>query len=130
MDPSTPYNRGGTIHDASDLGTVASHAPRATQPFLVSPTHASDFNVLALDLIPVACLGLHDVLFEFDSSFVTPPIGHILDQLPDLRERHKNKNNELPPVSVFGHADPVGSDDYNKKLSGRRARAVQGLLLH
>ena len=27
-------------------------------------------------------------------------------------------------MSVFGHADPVGDDNYNKQLSGRRATAV------
>jgi hypothetical protein len=31
-------------------------------------------------------------------------------------------------LSVFGHADPVGDDAYNKKLSGRRADAVYGML--
>jgi len=34
------------------------------------------------------------------------------------------KDHPACPLSVFGHADPVGSDDYNKALSGRRAMAV------
>ena len=34
----------------------------------------------------------------------------------------------FPPLSIFGHADPVGNDDYNKQLSGRRATAIYGLL--
>jgi hypothetical protein len=38
----------------------------------VAPTTGDDSNTLKLDLIPVACIGMHDVLFEFDSSFVTP----------------------------------------------------------
>jgi hypothetical protein len=29
---------------------------------------------------------------------------------------------------VFGHADPIGNDDYNKQLSGRRATAIYALL--
>jgi hypothetical protein len=33
------------------------------------------------------------------------------------------------PLSVFGHADPVGSDDYNKMLSGRRATVIYALLI-
>jgi hypothetical protein len=32
-----------------------------------------------------------------------------------------------PALSVFGHADPVGDDEYNKALSGRRARAIYAL---
>ena len=32
-------------------------------------------------------------------------------------------------LSVFGHADPVGDDEYNKALSGRRTKAVYGLLV-
>jgi hypothetical protein len=120
----------GIVHDSSELGIVASHAAREFQPLLVAPTDAEDFNVVSLDLIPVACLGLHDILFEFDSSFVTPRIGVVMKKLPALRDSHKNRRGDLPPVSVFGHADPVGKDEYNKQLSGRRAKAIRGLLLH
>lgn len=35
---------------------------------------------------------------------------------------------QTPTASVFGHADPVGTDEYNKTLSGRRAAAIYGLL--
>lgn len=118
------------IHKLSMHGTVASHPGRETQPFLVAPTTAEDFNTFGLDLIPVACLSLNDILFEFDSSFVTPDAIKILQHLPDLRQRHKNSKGELPPLSVFGHADPVGQDEYNKSLSGRRAKAVYGVLTH
>lgn len=34
-----------------------------------------------------------------------------------------------PPISLFGHADPVGDDAYNKTLSGQRARAIYALLI-
>jgi len=96
----------------------------------VAPTTAAAFNTLGLDLVPVACLSLADILFDFDSSFPHPDVALILAQLPGLREKHKNAKGQLPPLSVFGHADPVGQDEYNKALSGRRARAVYGLLTH
>jgi hypothetical protein len=32
------------------------------------------------------------------------------------------------PITVFGHADPVGNDEYNKRLSGRRAEAVYAVI--
>ena len=32
-------------------------------------------------------------------------------------------------LTVFGHADPTGRDEYNQVLAGRRAKAVYGLLV-
>jgi hypothetical protein len=32
-------------------------------------------------------------------------------------------------LSLFGHADPVGKDEYNKALSGRRAQAIYSMLI-
>src|SRR5579872_7044362 len=113
-------NAGATIY-ATEHGTVASHPDRSTQPLLVAPTIADAFNTLGLDIIPVACLSLHDMLFDFDSSFPTQDVVKVLKELPGLREKHKDAKLGLPPLSIFGHADPVGGDVYNKPLSGRRA---------
>ena len=96
----------------------------------MAPTTAAAFNTLGLDLVPVACVSLTDILFDFDSSFPHPDVALILGQLPGLRAKHKNAKGQLPPLSVFGHADPVGQDEFNKALSGRRARAIYGLLTH
>lgn len=125
-------NDAGTdgILDASDFGTAASHASLELPPVLVGPSTAQEFNTVGLGLPPVACMSLHDLVFETDSSFVMPEAGRVLRNLPALRQGHKNKAGELPVVSIFAHADPSGSDEYNKTLSGRRATAVYGLLLH
>jgi outer membrane protein OmpA-like peptidoglycan-associated protein len=121
---------GDTTQNTPKPGTAASHPVRSAQPFLVAPTTVSDFNTLSMDLVPVACLSFHDIHFEFDSSFPLPETGVMLKNLPDLREKHKNSKGQFPPISIFGHADPVGGDAYNKPLSGRRARAIYGLLTH
>jgi hypothetical protein len=118
----------GTILQSLDEGIVGAHPPRNTQPFLASTATAQTFNVLGLDIVPVACLNLGDILFDFDSSFVRPDAAKILNGLPALRDSCKNKKGDLPPISIFGHADPVGDIAYNKQLSGRRARAVYGVL--
>ncbi len=123
-------DKGAAIRAASKHGVAASHKLPRRPPLLVAPTTEGDFNTLGLDAIPVACVQMADLLFEFDSSFVMPEAALMLQELPALREQHKSQNGDLPPLSVFGHADPVGNDDYNKRLSGRRARAVVGLLLH
>jgi len=125
-----PGNTGGGDSGSGEKGKVASHPLQPTQPFLVAPTTGKEFNALQLDLIAVACLSLHDVLFDFDSSVLHPDAADIVTQLPGLRDAHRGPNGELPLVSIFGHADPVGADEYNKQLSGRRARAVYGLLTH
>jgi len=125
-----PDQKDGIIHSATEHGTVASHPVRTAEPFRVAPTTETDVNTLSLDLVPVACISLHDTVFEFDSSFPTPDVALLLKELPGLREKHKNAKGQFPPASIFGHADPVGKDAYNKALSGRRTRAIYGLLVH
>jgi hypothetical protein len=46
-----------------------------------------------------------------------------------LKAQDPAEEKDFPPVSVFGHTDPTGGDQYNKPLAGRRARAVYGLLI-
>jgi outer membrane protein OmpA-like peptidoglycan-associated protein len=39
------------------------------------------------------------------------------------------KDEGMPPILLIGHTDPVGSDDYNDRLSLRRAVAVRDILI-
>ncbi len=120
----------GTLIQDDDGGVIGEHDAPATQTFFASPTKSDKNNAIALDLLPMACLNLGDVLFEFDSSIVLAAAGAILSRLPGLRRSKPNAKGDLPLVSIFGHADPSGDDDYNKALAGRRAKAVFGLLTH
>jgi len=90
----------------------------------VSPTVGAEFNTYRPALFPVACWHLYDIRFEFDSSFVMPDTQDEMAELKRLCAEHAES-----PLSVFGHADPVGSEDYNKSLSGRRAKAVHDLII-
>ena len=103
----------------------------------VGPSTGSEKNTVATLLIPLGCWRVEDMRFQFDSSFVLPGIMTEIPLLKKLREDHTLRvpggaagAEKLipPPVSLFGHADPVGSDVYNKELSGRRAMAIYGLL--
>lgn len=60
--------------------------------------------------------GVYDVLFEFDKSELLASGKVILDRLAKLM----NENKDLKVV-VSGHADKVGTKDYNEGLSRRRA---------
>ncbi len=59
------------------------------------------------------------VLFKFDSSVVEEKWSEDLAQIADYILREKPAR-----VIVEGHADWIGADEYNMKLSERRARAM------
>ena len=122
-------------HVASEGAIVADHQQVGPQPVLVGPTTASEFNTMGERLLPKGCFRFEDVLFEFDSSFVRPEAAKEMPLLADLRDRHMLtlpgplEQKIPPPLSIFGHADPVSNDDYNKQLSGRRSLAIYAMLV-
>jgi OmpA-OmpF porin, OOP family len=61
-----------------------------------------------------------DVLFDFDKSVIKPEGKSKLD---DLANKVKGVNLEV--VIAVGHADSIGSDEYNQRLSVRRAESVK-----
>jgi hypothetical protein len=124
----------GVILSASEAGVTGEHAAAEPFAFLVGPTTTDEFNTARLRLIPIACFRVDDIRFAFDSSFVvasaTSDPNDPTDNLAELRELARLvKAHPGSPLSVFGHADPVGNDDYNKLLSGRRAMAIYALLI-
>ncbi len=123
--PGSAEPRGQVIR-VSDAGVVALHAEREAEAFAVAPVRASEpgGNRIRSSLLPRACWKVEDAVFEFDSSFISFSRSLDVDALKDILDRKPGSK-----LSIFGHADPVGRDDYNKVLSGRRARAVFGMLL-
>ncbi len=108
----------------SEHGVFAEHPVRIVLPAKVAPTTEKEKNTLRDPLITVACGGLPDYKYEFDSSFIKKDVTGFIAGLAELRSKFKTN-----PLAVFGHADPVGSDSYNSFLSGRRAAAFYGLLV-
>ena len=48
--------------------------------------------------------------------------------MEEAAKKDRPDDGEPNPITVFGHADPVGEDEPNKGLAGRRAQAIYGLL--
>src|SRR5580698_3827131 len=113
-----------SVNSAGEGGVTGLHAVPDPTPILVGPCTDDQLNTARMRLIPIACWRLDDVRFAFDSSFITPDVTSDLLVLADLLSQ-----NPGCPLSIFGHADPVGTDDYNKSLSGRRATVVYALLI-
>jgi outer membrane protein OmpA-like peptidoglycan-associated protein len=125
----------GTTHSVNDGSVAASHQEAVGQRTTkVAPTiSGNEFNLLRRELIPLACWRADDMRFEFESSFVRPELALDIGALQDLIDRHTRTGNpgqrtDKPPLSIFGHADPTGTDEFNKALSGRRAQAIYALL--
>jgi OOP family OmpA-OmpF porin len=64
-----------------------------------------------------------DALFDFDKSVLKPEGKEMLD---DLARELNGANYEV--IVATGHADRIGSNAYNQKLSERRANAVKDYL--
>lgn len=61
--------------------------------------------------------------FDFDKSFVKPQYNEMLTNLKEFI----TKNNY--EVTIEGHTDYIASNEYNMKLSKRRAEAVKAKLI-
>lgn len=65
-----------------------------------------------------------EVRFDFDKATIKPEYQELIQKLASATQANKNIK-----VSVVGHTDTVGSKNYNYALGGRRADAVQKMLI-
>ncbi len=65
-----------------------------------------------------------DMLFDFDKAVLRPAGRASLD---DFVAKMKDINPEI--IMAFGHADRLGSDSYNQRLSEQRVGAVKAYLI-
>ena len=110
-------------HSATPGGAASSHPLGDVDARCVATTTADGRNTIAEPLVPVASWRMDDLRFQFDSSFIRPEAADEFTLLAVLAKEHPKA-----PITLFGHADPVGDDAYNKRLSGRRAIAVYAVL--
>lgn len=69
-------------------------------------------------------LTLGDLLFEFDSSDLKVGVTSNLGKLVTFLKEYPTRN-----AAIEGHTDNVGSADYNRGLSQRRAESVRSYLV-
>jgi OOP family OmpA-OmpF porin len=65
-----------------------------------------------------------EALFDFDKSTIKGKYSQILEEVAAKIKKH----NDVEFVLVTGHTDRIGTDEYNQKLSERRADAVKKYL--
>ncbi len=64
------------------------------------------------------------VQFEYDSAKILEVSHSLLDEVAKVIKEHP----QIKRIEVQGHASAEGSDDYNMKLSDKRAKAVMKYL--
>ena len=65
-----------------------------------------------------------EIRFDFDKAKIKPEYDDIIRKLATVTQNNKNVK-----ISVVGHTDTSGSSAYNYALGGRRAEAVQKMLI-
>jgi outer membrane protein OmpA-like peptidoglycan-associated protein len=66
----------------------------------------------------------NDILFDTGSADLKPEAVTQLTQVGDIMAKYADNR-----VRIEGHTDSTGSDDFNQKLSERRAASVQTVLV-
>ncbi len=69
------------------------------------------------------CASIDGSTFEFDKSFLRPSVADQLKPVDKAIQAHPDAK-----VLIFGHTDKVGTEQYNKKLSERRALSVYAFI--
>ncbi len=82
-----------------------------------------DAVLSALDAGMPATIGLSaDVLFDFDQADIKPEFEGVLDEIAGLITANAEQ------VTIEGHTDSIGSEEYNMALGQRRADSVSDYL--
>lgn len=67
---------------------------------------------------------IFEIRFDFNKATIKPEYEELIKKLASTTQANKNIK-----VSVVGHTDTAGSSNYNYALGGRRAEAVQKMLI-
>lgn len=65
-----------------------------------------------------------EIRFDFNKAIIKPEYQELIKQLVAATQENKNIK-----ISVVGHTDTTGTTNYNYALGGRRAEAVQKMLI-
>jgi outer membrane protein OmpA-like peptidoglycan-associated protein len=66
-----------------------------------------------------------DIFFDLDSSTLKPGAYSEIDRVTNILNNYPQTT-----IRIEGHADSTGSEDYNQRLSEKRAEAVKNALIH
>lgn len=113
---------GGGLGGAA-VGSYMDSQRRDLEKNLAQEIQAGQARVQKLSDQVVLVTMTSQTAFDTDSSAIKPGFHSTLDKLADVVVRYGKTT-----LTVVGHTDNVGSNDYNQKLSERRALSVAQFL--
>jgi OOP family OmpA-OmpF porin len=115
---TTDWTPAKAVAPCDAVQTVSAPAPAVVSvppaPIAAAPTPAPVIEKVTLQ---------SDVLFEFDKAQLRPAGQEELDKLAE-----RIKDAQVESILAVGHADRIGPEQYNEKLSAERAEAVKQYL--
>ena len=110
----------------SKCSAVVAPAPEPEKVvILVSEPKVEEQVVVAAAEPKIIVLAFEDIHFDFDQSTLKPEAQKILKRNIQIL-----KDNPNAQIRVAGYTSASGTEDYNQKLSERRANAVQEYLVN
>lgn len=102
---------------------------RAINERLDKQAKNEDIAVLKVQQIPLepkqhVMEEVFEVHFDFNKAIIKPEYEKVIKKLAATTQENRNVK-----ISVVGHTDTKGSQNYNFALGGRRARAVRNMLV-
>lgn len=104
---------------ACTLGLMATLAGCSSSEEVAEPPATTQTEAPAPVMAPVSLSA--DLLFDFDSATLKTT-----DAIDEAVSKATTEN--LQSITIVGHTDSVGTDEYNQKLSEERAQAVADYL--
>ncbi len=108
------------IQDTSECNCRTDNIPTIPGENMTELQYETDLNKLKQGLSVI----LENVNYEFDRYNLLPASGDILETLLTYLE-----NNPEIRISIEGHTDDIGTEQYNDELSDNRARSVYNWLI-
>ena len=124
-----PAPKAAPVAPAPAAAAPAAAAPKAAAPAAAAPAASAAAPKPAPAPAPAPAAATKvtyaaDAFFDFDKAVLKPEGKAKLDDLVG-----KVKGINLEVVIAVGHADAIGADAYNQKLSVKRAEAVKAYLV-
>jgi OOP family OmpA-OmpF porin len=122
---STPAPVAAVRHEAKPQPTPPPALVAKKKVIILASEPEAEKKILLVEAEPkIIILAFEDVSFDFDQSTLTPEAKKIMKRNIQLL-----KENPKAEIRVAGYTSAAGTEEYNQKLSERRAEAVRTYLV-